>query len=178
MFLTADSPGESTLERRQQVKRGPNARLDQTYQPRRKDTYESTAKLPEPSACRTCAAVYSGGRWRWTAAPEGARPVTCPACLRAADNIPAGTLRLGGEFLRAHREEIVSLIRNTEQSEKALHPMERLMTLNEENGAIVATTTGVHLARRLGEALHRAYQGVLDFTYGDAEKTIRVSWTR
>ena len=32
------------------------------------------------------------------------------------------------------------------------------------------------MARRIGEAVARAYQGNLNFTYGDNEKTIRVQW--
>jgi hypothetical protein len=35
--------------------------------------------------------------------------------------------------------------------------------------------TGIHLARRIGEALKHAYQGDLDFTYGDGEKGIRMT---
>jgi hypothetical protein len=40
------------------------------------------------------------------------------------------------------------------------------------------TTTGIHLARQIGEALTHASQGDLEFTYGDGEKSIRMIWHR
>jgi len=43
---------------------------------------------------------------------------------------------------------------------------------------VVNTTTGVHIARRIGESLSRACQGDYSFQYGDAEKIIRVFWSR
>ncbi|HEX9715949.1 MAG TPA: hypothetical protein VGA28_09710, partial [Desulfurivibrionaceae bacterium] len=58
------------------------------------------------------------------------------------------------------------------------HPMERLMAIVEEEGRTLVTTTGIHLARRIGEALSNAYQGELDFAYGDGEKSIRLNWSR
>jgi hypothetical protein len=39
-------------------------------------------------------------------------------------------------------------------------------------------TTGIHVARRIGDALSRAYQGELTLDYLDGEKSIRVSWER
>lgn len=52
------------------------------------------------------------------------------------------------------------------------------MAMQEEDELILITTTGIHIARRIGEAISRAYQGDLTFTYGDGEKTIRVFWNR
>lgn len=48
----------------------------------------------------------------------------------------------------------------------------------EKDGVIAVTTTDVHLARRIGEALHRAYQGQLDIKYSQDEYLVRVNWTR
>jgi hypothetical protein len=56
------------------------------------------------------------------------------------------------------------------------HPMERVMAISPEASHTLITTTGVHMARRIGEAVARAYQGDLNFTYGDNEKFIRVQW--
>jgi hypothetical protein len=83
-----------------------------------------------------------------------------------------------GPFFAEHREEILNLINNTESLEKKERPLERLMDIVDEKKQTRVTTTGIHLARRLGEALAHAYQGDLDFTYGDAEKSIRVIWSR
>ena len=56
--------------------------------------------------------------------------------------------------------------------------MERLMAISGEEDGTLVTTTGIHLARRIGEALNNAYQGELDFAYGDGEKSIRLTWLR
>lgn len=52
------------------------------------------------------------------------------------------------------------------------------MTISHGVDHTAITTTGIHLARRLGEALAKAYKGELSFHYADAEDTIRVSWQR
>ena len=71
-----------------------------------------------------------------------------------------------------------NLIRNTEKQENGEHPLERIMTFAAEEEHFLVTTTGIHLARRIGEALKHAYQGNLDLTYGDGEQSIRVIWRR
>ena len=100
----------------------------------------------------------------------------CPACQRIADNYPAGYVELKGEFFEQRREEILNLVNNEEKLETGEHPMEKIMAITLEDDTTLITTTGVHVARRIGEAIARAYQGNLDYTYGDNEKSIRVVW--
>jgi hypothetical protein len=38
------------------------------------------------------------------------------------------------------------------------------------------TTTDAHLARRLGEAVHRAHQGALTVQYNAEQRQVRVRW--
>jgi hypothetical protein len=104
--------------------------------------------------------------------------VTCPACRRIEGGYPAGFVTVRGSFFEEHREEILNLIRNTAEAEKAEHPLERLIAVQEEADAARLTTTGVHLARRIGDALARAYQGGLTLRYGEAEQRLRVLWER
>ncbi len=155
-----------------------SARRDRMLQDGRHDPYRSRGKYPEPTVCGGCSAVYQGGRWAWVPAPPGARVATCPACQRVADRNPAGRVELRGGFFPSHREEILNLVRNTAESERAERPMERLMGVEEEAGGAVVTTTGVHLARRIGEQLARSYQGSLDLRYGNGESSVRVAWER
>ena len=70
------------------------------------------------------------------------------------------------------------MLRNVEEREKDAHPLERIMAVTEDESHTLVTTTGVHLARRLGEALARAYKGDLSFQYGDGEQSIRLQWHR
>jgi len=44
--------------------------------------------------------------------------------------------------------------------------------------ALVIRTTGVHIVRRMGDALLHAHRGALAFNYRDREDMLRANWTR
>lgn len=160
------------------MEKGKFGRRDRLVKEKRHDTYREQKKRTEPSICPECSAVYSGGRWIWMDAPPEAGQLLCPACQRIADNYPAGYVELRGDFLEQRCEEILNLVNNEEKLEKGEHPLERIMAITPQEDHILITTTGVHIARRIGESISRAYQGDLQFTYGDNEKFIRVQWRR
>ena len=85
---------------------------------------------------------------------------------------------MSGEFFVLHKDEIMHLVRNTEQKEKAEHPLKRIMDVEEQADKTVVTFTDAHLARGAGEALHHAYKGDLDFKYTNEDIMLRVTWTR
>jgi NMD protein affecting ribosome stability and mRNA decay len=153
------------------------SRHDGIFQERVHDAYKIKGKLPEPTVCPQCGAVFHEGRWQWGSAPEGAHSETCPACHRIHDHYPAGFLTLQGEFFLAHRDEIMHLVHNNEKHERAEHPLKRIMAVEEKDGATQVTTTDIHLARGMGEALHHAYQGELNFHYNPEQNLLRVNWS-
>ncbi len=153
-------------------------RHDKLLQEQVHDTYKTKSKLPEPSVCLDCGAVFHEGRWQWGEAPAGAHRATCPACQRQHDRFPAGFVTLAGTFFRSHQEEILHLVRNHEQHERAEHPLKRIMAIEDTDDGAVVTTTDIHLARGLGEAVRHAYRGELEFHYNPAENLLRVHWHR
>ncbi|NNJ71123.1 MAG: ATPase [Kiritimatiellales bacterium] len=153
-------------------------RKDRLMQEREHDVYHSRAKLPDPTRCSQCGVVYAKGRWVWADAPEGASLTVCPACRRIADRFPAGQIEMRGSFFAGHREEILNLVRNVEGREKANHPMERIMAIEELPEGAGITTTGIHLARGIGSALSSAYAGELSVRYLDGENFVKISWVR
>jgi NMD protein affecting ribosome stability and mRNA decay len=162
-------------------KRGDYLRADRQDRRMRElvhDPYMSKRKLPEPTRCPGCGAVFHEGRWAWADQPERAHEELCPACRRMEEHVPAGFLTLSGAFLREHREEILNLVRNVESREKANHPLKRIMGLEEQEGSLLITFTDPHLARGTGEAVEDAYQGELDYTYSPDEYMLRVTWSR
>jgi NMD protein affecting ribosome stability and mRNA decay len=153
-------------------------RHDQLRPERVHDTYKLKKKLAEPTVCSECGAVYHAGRWQWGAPTAGAEQVVCPACQRIRDDYPAGYVDVDGDFFAAHRSEIMSLLRHHEVRQKGEHPLARIMAIADTPTGVRITTTDLHLARDLGEALHHAYQGDLAFHYNEAENRLRVHWQR
>ena len=158
--------------------RGVYGRKDRLIKERRHDPYRERGKCPEPTRCTQCGAVFAGGRWTWQTIEGQAHETICPACRRIADNYPAGYVELNGPFFEEHHEEISNLVLNEEGREKSERPLERIITVKDSDGHTLVTTTGVHVARRIGEALARAYGGELSFQYADGERSIRVFWQR
>lgn len=156
-------------------------RRDQLRQEREHDSYRQQGKPSEPAACPECGASFHAGRWQWGEKPEHAAALLCPACQRIRDDFPAGFVDVGGAFFVEHRLEILSLIQHHMQKERAEHPLARIMGINENangDGGVLITTTDLHLARDIGDALHKAYHGELEFHYNEAEKLLRVHWRR
>ena len=142
------------------------------------DPYRMRAKPPSPAVCPTCKAVYSAGRWTWDRRPEDAHEQQCPACQRIHDKFPAGYVMIKGEFLAAHRDEIIALITSKEDREKAEHPLQRIIAIEDVREGLQVTTTESQLARGIGEALHDAYNGDLKLRYSRDENLLRAIWKR
>ena len=142
---------------------------DRIFDDLRHDPYQARGKYREPTVCARCRAIFERGRWKWGDAPPRAHEATCPACARIHDKLPAGIVTLSGEFFSAHRSELLQLARNTAESERAEHPLHRIMAVTETPDGAVITTCDVHSARRIGEALKSAYDGELDLRFGEDE---------
>ena len=154
------------------------SRKDRLIKERRHNIHYKSNKWPEPTLCTECGALFVNGRWLWQEAPEQANKVVCPACRRISDQYPAGYIEIKGSFFDQHRDEVLNLIRNVERQEKTDRPLERVMAIAKNKGHTLVTTTGIHVARRIGEALSRAYKGDFSFRYANGEKSIRVYWQR
>jgi NMD protein affecting ribosome stability and mRNA decay len=156
----------------------PSDRGDRLIREREHDSYKVRAKLPDPTACPDCGAMYRAGRWTWGSPPADAHRERCPACRRVQDDYPAGILTLRGEFPREHRDEILGLARNVEEREKGQHALKRIMAIRDEDDAVVITTTDPGLARNIGDALSDAYEGELDLQYTEEGNLLRATWSR
>lgn len=156
----------------------PRRLVARIYDDPRHDPYQASGKYSEPTRCDVCGAAYHRGRWQWTAAPTGARSATCPACRRVQDQLPAGRLTVRGPYAAAHRIELLQLVRNQAEHERAEHALNRIMDTIEHADSIEITTTDIHLPRRIGEALKRAHDGTLDIHFSEDAYEIRVVWNR
>lgn len=152
--------------------------IDRAFDDFTQDPYLERGKPRGPAVCPDCGAVFRRGRWQWGDASERAQPHLCAACRRVRERDPAGTVRLSGPFFAAHRDEVLALVRNEENREKRTHPLQRIMALRETRGALEASTTDIHLARRIGDALSNAFRGTLEIRYSHDEYRVRVNWSR
>lgn len=149
----------------------------------RHDPYEPRGKYAEGTHCASCGVRYRDGRWQWGGAGSagtgsGGAAETCPACRRVRDHLPAGYLTIEGPYVATHRAELAQLVHHQAEQENTEHPMHRIMRLDESPERIEVTTTDVHLPRRIGEALRRAYDGDLAIAFGADAYEVRVNWRR
>lgn len=153
-------------------------RGDRLLRERVHDPYKTRLKLPDNTVCPQCGAVFRKGRWTWgDPKADVAQEEMCQACHRTNDDYPAGVVTLSGGFLAAHRDEILNLARHQEELEKGEHPLHRIMSIDDGDDVVIKTTD-IHLPRRIGQAIERAYGGSFDFSYDDAGYFLRGSWQR
>lgn len=154
------------------------SRKDRLIHERNHDPYKTTRKPSGSTVCPVCNAVFKDGHWQWLESWSLDAPrEICQACLRIRDNYPAGSVMMTGEFAETHRQEVLNLARNQEQGERARHPLHRIMRVEERPDAMVVTTTDIHLPKRIGQALQRAYKGSLDVHYDVEGCFVRICWT-
>jgi len=149
------------------------------------DPYMHSQELHGDAQCRECKAIYHNQRWYL---PESLPPdftknhklvqVVCPACRKIADGMPGGVLKLSGDFLDQHRDDILRLLQNEESAARRSNPLERIMAVETNGTATMVQTTNEKLAQRLGKAVHRAYGGELDYKWSEDTKLARVTWRR
>jgi NMD protein affecting ribosome stability and mRNA decay len=143
------------------------------------DPYYSRVKPREATSCPQCGVRYRNGRWTMPASKVSAfRSQLCPACRRINDHYPAGELLLTGEFIDAHRSEIIATIRHVEESERQEHPLNRIMEIETRDDGLRITTTDLHLPHRIAHALSDAWGGTMGTHYDRNGYFTRVIWER
>jgi len=142
------------------------------------DPYQHQQKLEEGTVCPQCGAAFHDGRWQWRELPQPAAEALCPACRRINDKFMAGTVTLRGAFAREHKDEIIHLARHQEEAEKKEHPLNRIISIEEDVDGITINTTDIHLPRRIGETIKRTWRGRLAVDFEEDGYFVRVNWSR
>ena len=134
-------------------------------------------KLHDSLCCSVCGVVYRGGRWHWAPKPANAQPCECPACQRIHTRVPAGVVTLSGQGVATHAKEMKQLARHQEEAEKAEHPLNRIIGFEDTPQGLTILTTDIHLPRRIGQAIRRAFGGVLRMKFEENGHSVTVDWT-
>ncbi len=150
------------------------------------DSYLPRGASRSVSVCGSCRAVYMNKRWyigedtaKVAAKEMKTVLVVCPACLKIRDNFPGGIVTLKGDYVLAHKKDLMKLIKNEEDRARGLNPLERVMSIKENgHGSLVVSTTNEKLAQRLGRAIKKAFHGVVAYNWSHDNKLVRVDWER
>jgi NMD protein affecting ribosome stability and mRNA decay len=150
------------------------------------DSYIPRGASRSVSICGSCRAVYMNKRWYVdgdTVKAAGAEMktvlVVCPACLKIRDNFPGGIVTLRGDYVLAHKQDVMNLIKNEEERARGFNPLERVMSIKENgHGGLVVSTTNEKLAQRLGRAIKKAFHGEVTYQWSHDNKLARVDWVR
>lgn len=142
----------------------------------------------EFAVCADCGDVYADGCWsKPNLTSDGAKRLPysatqttlCPNCKALRKSQPSGYVHLFGEFVQIHREEIEELLSHEARRVEEHYPMERIMAWDESKAnELTVTTTTARLARRLGHALERAFNGAARYEFSNGNKLAHVRWQR
>jgi NMD protein affecting ribosome stability and mRNA decay len=155
-------------------------RIDKNIKEKGHDPYVGPKKHTEGAYCPECRAIYQEGRWIWPDKEPVALgvPLLCSACRRIRDDFPAGEVNLSGIYLIKHKDEIENLVNKIVKDAKERSPIKRMIDMKKSNEGLSVRLTDDHLARHIGDALHRAYKGELQVKYSDEQKYVRLYWHR
>src|SRR5688500_8911841 len=99
---------------------------------------------PAGTVCTGCGAVYENQHWTWNGrkrdllvAAGAANEVCCPGCRIAQTRDPQGIVTLKGDYWVAHRDDIMNLVHNEEARGANTNPLERIIQVREEGGALI-----------------------------------------
>jgi hypothetical protein len=138
------------------------------------------AEFEDGSCCSECGIVYVNKNWKLYA-PQSLKKKTviCPACKKIKEQYYLGILELKGAFLQEHKQEIMNILKNEEERQRAKNALPRIGKIEESDGGkLIVYTTSVRLAYRLGKAVYNACKGDLTIKWSDGEHFTRVYWNR
>jgi hypothetical protein len=117
------------------------------------DTYKTKRKLPEPTVCPICYAVFQEGHWQWVNSwPIDAQRHTCQACHRAPGQLPCRNNHYHRRLRVSHAVEVLNLARHQEQQSTlpkfhdevldicAFHPSREYSAMGAKNDTLSVAT--------------------------------------
>ena len=117
------------------------------------DPYKTRLKLPEPHLAPNVGRSSTKGAGIGHRAPTARTRSSARHVTVSMTAIRRASSRSSAWFVPRHKEEILHLARHQEEQEKAEHPLHRIMSIQEKDGAIVVQTTDIHSSR--GELVRR-----------------------
>jgi len=142
----------------------------------------ATRRLPEPTVCERCGAVFQRRSWNTERAPSPAalaraRWRVCPACKQQAAQEWYGRVRLRGGFVAAHEDELRQRIANVASRARSTQSQRRVVSVERDGDGLEVLTTSQKLAHRIVHELRKAFRGRASYTWSD-DRTLEAVWER
>ena len=140
-------------------------------------------RLPEPSGCERCGAIFSRRVWRrrrsaTAALLERIQWTTCPACRQASAGVGQGRVLVRGPYAELHAAAIRRRIENVAARAAYTQPERRVSAIERRpDGALEVLATSQKLAHRIVRELKKAFGGRAAYAWSD-DGTLFATWQR
>jgi NMD protein affecting ribosome stability and mRNA decay len=141
-----------------------------------------TGRLPEPSGCERCGAIFSRRVWRRRRKATGAllekiKWTTCPACKQASAGVGQGRVLIRGPYAELHEEAVRRRIENVAARAAFTQPERRVSSIERREGTLEVLATSQKLAHRIVHELRKAFGGRASYAWSD-DGTLFATWQR
>jgi hypothetical protein len=142
----------------------------------------STGRLPEPSACERCGAIFSRRSWRRDRRIDAGllarvKWTICPGCRQAGEGVGFGRVLIRGAFAAANDDLIRRRIRNIAARATATQPERRISSLDRQADVLEVITTSQKLAHRIVSEMRKLFRGRARYAWSD-DGTLFAAWER
>jgi hypothetical protein len=142
----------------------------------------ATGRLPEPTACERCGAVFVRRTWRRqgnipAARLDELRWTICPACAQARAAVGFGRVLVRGAFAAANDALIRQRIANVAERAAFTQPERRISSMEREGDTLEIITTSQKLAHRIVHELKKLFRGRASYAWSD-DGTLFATWER
>jgi hypothetical protein len=139
-------------------------------------------RLPEPSMCERCGAVFSRRVWRRGRVASPARLArvrwtVCPACEQVSRQEYYGRVLVRGAFARANEALVRRRIENVAARAAHTQPERRIVSIERDGDALEVLTTSQKLAHRIVRELKKLFGGRASYTWTD-DRALLATWRR
>lgn len=133
---------------------------------------EASGRVPEPSACESCGAIFSKRVWRQgrrvtLAFLERINWTTCPACEQVRRATGLGRLLLRGDLAKDEEASIRRRIANVVARATHTQPERRMISIERRGDVTEVLTTSQKLAHRIAREIQKAFGGRVTYAWSD-----------
>lgn len=141
-----------------------------------------TGRLPEPSVCERCGAVFARRTWRLGRRLSGAlldraRWTKCPACKQAGSGEYRGRVVVRGAIAAEQETAIRRRVANVDALARMMQPERRVVSAERDGAVFEVLTTSQKLAHRIARELKKAFGGRVAYKWSDDGSLFAV-WRR